>query len=66
MKISTLTSISIFMSVEYILLAVIYLVFIGNYISYLLRSVISEVKKIILKPCDSHLLYKLIELKIGI
>ena len=54
------------MSVEYILLAAIYLVFIGNYISYLLRSVISEVKKIILKPCDSHLQYKLIELKIGI
>lgn len=66
MKISTLTNISIFMSVEYILLAVIYLVFIGNYISYLLRSVISEGKIIVLKPCDSHLPYKLIELEIGI
>lgn len=55
------------MSVEYILLTVIYLVFIGNYTSYLLISVISEEKKKnILKPCDSHLLYKLIELKIGI
>ena len=66
MKISTLTNISIFMSVKYILLTVIYLVFICNYISYLLRSVISEKQKKILKLCDSHLLYKLTELKIGI
>ena len=44
MKISTLTNISIFMSIKYIILTVIYLVFICNYISYLLRSVISEKK----------------------